>query len=223
LMKLPVIYIGTHDSIGLGEDGPTHQPIEQLAMLRSTPNVRVIRPADATETVEAWRAAVERTDGPTVLALSRQKLPVLDRSRLAPASGTRRGAYTLYEHLGGSALPSGIILATGSEVHLALAAAQRLTEMGVAIRVVSMPSWELFEAQSAEYRESVLPRAVRARVSVEAAATFGWSRYTGDGGANIGIDHFGASAPAEQLYTEFGLTIDAVVEKMKSTIGAGDR
>ena len=209
LMQLPVIYIGTHDSIGLGEDGPTHQPIEQLAMLRSTPNVTVIRPADATETVEAWKAAVRRADGPTVLVLSRQKLPVLDRSRYAPAAGAARGGYVLLDAPGGA--PTVIVLATGAEVHVALAAVERLHASGVAARLVSLPSWELFAAQPAEYREAVLPAAVRARVAVEAAASFGWHRWVGERGEIIGIDHFGASAPADRLFTEFGFTADGII------------
>jgi transketolase len=213
LMKLPVIYLGTHDSIGLGEDGPTHQPIEQLAMLRATPNVTVIRPADANETVEAWKAAIERTDGPTVMALSRQKLPVFDRTRLGSAQGTRRGGYVLLDPKGG--VPEAIVIATGSEVALALGAVERLQHEGVRARLVSFPSWELFEAQSADYRESVLPSAVKPRVAVEAATSFGWRRWVGDDGAIIGIDHFGASAPAEVLYQQFGFTQDRIVESVK--------
>ena len=209
LMQLPVIYVGTHDSIGLGEDGPTHQPIEQLAALRATPNVVVIRPADATETVAAWRVAIQRTDGPTVLALSRQKLPVLDRKVLASEDGVRRGGYVLLDT---GAAPQVILIATGSEVHLALSAAHRLAADGIAVRVVSLPSWELFEAQPAEYRRAVLPPTVRARVGIEAGATQGWMRYTTDDGEMIGIDHFGASAPAEMLFERFGFTVDRVVE-----------
>ena len=209
LMQLPVIYIGTHDSIGLGEDGPTHQPIEQLAMLRSTPNVTVIRPADATETVEAWKAAVRRADGPTVLVLSRQKLPILDRTRYAPAAGAARGGYVLLDAPGGA--PTAIVLATGAEVHLALAAVERLHASGVAARLVSLPSWELFAAQPAAYRESVLPAAVRARVAVEAATSFGWHRWVGERGEVLGIDHFGASAPADRLFKEFGFTTDGIM------------
>lgn len=216
LMKLPVIYIGTHDSIGLGEDGPTHQPIEQLAMLRATPNVHVIRPADANETVEAWKAALARNDGPTVLALSRQKLPILDRTRLGSAEGTRRGGYVLLDAKGG--VPQVIVMATGSEVSLALGAVEKLQTEGVAVRLVSLPSWELFEAQSPEYRESVLPRAVKRRVSVEAATSFGWQRYTGSEGISISIDHFGASAPAERLFKEFGFTQDRIVEAVRTLL-----
>ena len=216
LMGLPVIYIGTHDSIGLGEDGPTHQPIEQLAMLRATPNVNVIRPADATETVEAWRSALTHTDGPTVLALSRQKLPVLDRVALAPAAGARKGGYILKDSTG---TPEIILIATGAEVHLALAAADKLTGEGHRARVVSLPSWELFDVQAQSYRDEVLPPGVRARVSIEAGATMGWHRYVGDGGATIGIDHFGASAPAERLFEEFGFSVDHVAKVCREVIG----
>ncbi len=216
LMGLPVIYIATHDSIGLGEDGPTHQPIEQLATLRATPNLVVIRPADATETVEAWKLAVRRTSGPTVLVLTRQKVPVLDRSRLAPASGVARGGYVLCDCEGP---PEAIVIATGSEVHPALAAVERLQREGVKARLVSLPSWELFQAEPESYRESVLPAAVRARVSVEAAATLGWSRFVGDRGVAIGLDRFGASAPGERLMQEMGFTAERVYEAVKSVTG----
>jgi transketolase len=217
LMRLPVIFIGTHDSIGLGEDGPTHQPVEQLAALRATPNITVIRPADAGETVEAWRAAITHSDGPTVLALSRQKLPILDRSRLGAAEGARRGGYILLDAPGGR--PAAIVLATGSEVHLALKAVEQLQGDGVAVRLVSLPSWELFAAQSAEYRESVLPAAVTRRVAIEAATSFGWHRWVGDHGVIIGIDHFGASAPADVLFREFGFTPDRVVAAVRQVLG----
>jgi transketolase len=213
LMRLPVLFIASHDSIGLGEDGPTHQPIEQLAMFRATPNVTVIRPADATETVEAWRSAMLRGDGPTVLALSRQKLPVLDRSRLGAASGAARGGYILLDAPGGT--PTAIVIATGSEVHVALQAVERLHGEGIAVRLVSLPSWEIFEAQPESYRELVLPRAVRPRVAIEAAATLGWHRWVGDTGAVIGIDHFGASAPGDRIFREFGFTADRVVEEVR--------
>ena len=216
LMKLPVIFIGTHDSIGLGEDGPTHQPVEHLAILRATPNMTVIRPADASETVEAWRSAIEKNEGPTVLALTRQKLAVLDRTKLAPAEGARRGGYVLLDCKG---TPEAIVIATGSEVHPALSAVERLQSEGKKVRLVSLPSWELFEAQPEAYRESVLPSSVTARVSVEAAATFGWSRWVGDRGVAIGLDHFGASAPAEVLFKEFGFTADRIVEAVKGLLG----
>jgi transketolase len=216
LSKIPVIFIGTHDSIGLGEDGPTHQPIEQLAMLRAMPNVVTIRPADANETVEAWRMALERHDGPTVLALSRQKLPVIDRSTHAPSAGLRRGGYVLHDPKDGL---DGILIATGSEVHIALDAAALLATQGHRARVVSLPSWELFEAQPVAYRDEVLPPAVTTRVAIEAAATFGWSRYVGPAGTVVGLDHFGATAPAEQLYQEFGLTAEHLADAFKRLRG----
>ncbi len=217
LMGLPVIYIGTHDSVGLGEDGPTHQPIEQLAMLRATPNVTVLRPADANETVESWKMAIRRTDGPVVMALSRQKLPILDRSRLAPASGAARGGYVLLDAPAGG--PEAIVIATGAEVHVALTAVLALQQEGVQVRLVSLPSWEVFQAQPAAYRDAVLPPAVRARVSLEAASTFGWQRWVGDGGVALGIDHFGASAPADRLFQEFGITAAAVIAAVRQTLG----
>ena len=210
LMGQRVVYIFTHDSIGLGEDGPTHQPIEQLLALRAVPNLAVLRPADATETVEAWRAALERTDGPTALVLSRQNLPVLDRSALAPAEEARRGAYVLWEADGRAQV---ILIGTGSEVHIALEAGRLLEKAGIPARVISMPSWELFEAQPEEYRRAVLPPDVRARVSVEAATSLGWERYVGLDGVAVGLPHFGASAPANILYKEFGITAERVAEE----------
>ena len=209
-MEQRVVYIFTHDSIGLGEYGPTHQPIEQLMALRVVPNLVVLRPADATETVEAWKAALEWTQGPTVLVLSRQNLTVLDRSVLAPASDLKLGAYVLWE---ASDSPEVILIATGSEVHIALEAGKALQERGIKARVVSMPSWELFDAQSEEYRNNVLPPSIRARVSIEAATPVGWERYVGIDGAAIGLNHFGASAPAGVLYEQFGLTAQRVVDE----------
>jgi transketolase len=209
LTRLPVVYVFTHDSIALGEDGPTHQPIEHLASLRAMPGLTVIRPSDATETGVAWQAALERRDGPTALVLTRQGLPVLDRTVLAPAAGLLKGAYVLKDPCCGR--PSMILIGTGSEVHIALAAAEKLTAHGVATRVVAMPSWELFQAQSAAYREKVLPEEVKARVAIEAGSTLGWCRYVGDKGAVVGIDRFGASAPAGVLYEKFGLTVNKVV------------
>jgi transketolase len=203
LMRLPVIYVCSHDSIGLGEDGPTHQPVEHLAMLRAIPGMLVLRPADATETVEAWRAAIEHRSGPVVLVLTRQKVPVLDRARLEPADGLHRGGYVLWDPPGG---PEAILVATGSEVHVALAASERLLGEGIRARVVSLPSWELFESQPAEYRESVLPSALRARVGIEAASPFGWLRYVTEAGTMIAMEGFGASAPAERLFSEFHFT-----------------
>ena len=215
-MELPVVYVYTHDSIGLGEDGPTHQPVEQLLSLRAIPGLVVLRPADANETVEAWRIALERTDGPTALALTRQRLPVLDRTILASAEGVRRGGYILSEAAGGT--PEAIIIATGSEVSLALEAQSLLTGQGVRVRVVSMPSWELFDAQTQDYRETVLPPQLLARVAVEAGISLGWSRYVGDAGAVVGIDHFGASAPAEVLFKEFGFTSERVAQRVMEVL-----
>jgi transketolase len=211
IMRLPVIYIGTHDSIGLGEDGPTHQPVEHLAMLRAIPNLVTLRPADAAETIEAWRVAMERREGPTMLVLTRQKLPVLDRTVIGAAEGVRRGAYVVLD-APGVAGPDSILIATGSEVAIALEAARRLHADGVRTRVVSMPSWELFAAQPEEYRDSVLPPAVRARVAVEAAGPMGWSRWITDEGAMVGMQGFGASAPGERLFQEFKLTPDHIAE-----------
>ncbi len=209
LMKQGVIYVFTHDSIGLGEDGPTHQPIEQLACLRAMPGIVVLRPADAAETAEAWKLAIERRYGPTALVLGRQKVPLLDRKETAPAAGVRRGAYVLWQ----SEKPAeAIIIGTGSEVHIALDAGKRLAGQGIGIRVVSMPSWELFREQSDEYKDSVLPPKIKARVSIEAGSTLGWERFVGTDGIAIGIDRFGASAPYQRLYKEFGLTADNVVQ-----------
>ena len=209
LMQQRVVYVFTHDSVGLGEDGPTHQPIEHLPSLRAIPNLAVVRPADATETVEAWKVALGR-HGPTALVLSRQNLPVLDRGVLASATGTQRGGYVLRE---ASAKPEVILIGTGSEVHIALEAGKMLEERGISNRVVSLPSWELFDAQPLEYRETVLPSSIRERVSIEAAAPWGWERYVGLDGLAIGVPHFGASAPAEVLYEQFGLTAQHVVEE----------
>ncbi len=207
LMGLKTVFIFTHDSIGLGEDGPTHQPIEHLASLRAMPGLRLLRPADANETASAWKVAIEG-DGPTALVLSRQGLPVLtDVERIR--NGVPRGAYILTGSPAGD--PDVILMATGSEVGIALAASEALAKDGVAVRVVSMPSWDLFDAQSAEYRESVLPARVRARVAIEAAASLGWHRYTGDLGEVIGLDHFGASAASDMLFKEFGITPEATV------------
>ncbi|HKP29886.1 MAG TPA: transketolase C-terminal domain-containing protein, partial [Gemmatimonadales bacterium] len=211
-----VIYVWTHDSIALGEDGPTHQPVEHLASLRAMPNMLILRPADATETVEAWRIALQHTAGPVGLVLTRQKLPVLDRATLAPASGVARGAYVLTE--AGPSLPDVVLIATGSEVSLALEAHRRLVADGIRSRVVSMPSWELFEAQPQSYRDAVLPPTVHARVSIEAAALFGWERYVGPAGAIIGVDRFGASAPGSVVMREFGLTADHVFESAKAVL-----
>ncbi len=211
LMELPVIFVFTHDSIFVGEDGPTHQPVEHLASLRAIPNLVVIRPADANETAEAWRVALQRTDGPTALILTRQKVPVLDRSRLASAEGLARGAYVLAKEEGDR--PDIILMASGSEVHLAVEARERLAAEGIRARVVSFPSWELFEAQPTEYREQVLPASVLARVAVEAAHPQGWERYVGPWGSTLGVERFGASAPYKVLAEKFNFTVDEVVRR----------
>ena len=218
LMGLRVIYVFTHDSIGLGEDGPTHQAVEQLIGLRCVPNMVVLRPAEATETAVAWRAAIERKTGPTVLVFTRQGLPVLDRSVYPSAEGVLRGAYVLWDS---SEDPEVILIGTGSEVQIALDAGRSLAEEGIAARVVSMPSWELFDAQPKEYRDAVLPPAVSARVSVEAGRTIGWERYAGVDGISIGVDTFGASAPYQRIYQEYGLTAERVAEAAGSLVRNG--
>ena len=215
LMGQQVIYVFTHDSIGLGEDGPTHQPIEHLMALREIPGLVVSRPADATETVEVWRAAMSRQDGPTVMAFTRQNLPVLDRSTLNPASGVLKGAYILWES---SSSPQVVIIATGSEVHIALEAGQTLEGEGIAARVVSMPSWEIFDIQPKEYRDHVLPPSLRARVSVEAGTTKGWERYVGLDGVSVGMNGYGASAPAGVLYEKFGITAERVADESRKLV-----
>ncbi len=216
LSHLPAIYVWTHDSIGVGEDGPTHQPVEHLMALRVVPNLRVIRPADASETTEAWRIAMERNDGPTALVLTRQKLANIDREGRGNAAGLRRGGYVLSDPADGN--PRALVIATGSEVEIALEAQARLLREGIRCRLVSMPCWELFEAQSADYRESVLPEAISARVSIEAGTTFGWSRYVGSAGIAIGVDRYGASAPGEVIYEKLGLVPDAVTAAVKSLL-----
>ena len=216
LMEQPVVYVFTHDSIGLGEDGPTHQPIEHLAALRAIPNLHVFRPADAAETVVAWRVALERRRGPTALVLSRQALPVLDRARYAPAEGARRGAYVLADVED----PHVLLIASGSEVAIALEAQERLRAEGIRARVVSMPCSELFEAQTAAYREAVLPSRIRGRVAVEAGATLGLKAYVGLDGAVVGLDRFGASAPHTALYRELGITPEALQEAVRGVRSA---
>jgi transketolase len=211
LMKLHVIYVFTHDSIGLGEDGPTHQPIEQLAALRAIPNLKVVRPCDANETVEAWKAALKSIGGPVALVLTRQNLPVLDRTVYRPAAGLQKGAYVLHDPQ--DSRPDLLLMASGSEVHIALAAAAALSGMGIAVRVVSMPCWELFDEQPEGYRRLALPPEVTARLAIEAGSPQGWHRYVGSRGIVIGLTHFGASAPYEVLYEKFGLTADHVVEE----------
>jgi transketolase len=216
LMELPVIHVFTHDSIGLGEDGPTHQPVEQLASLRAIPGLDVIRPADANEVAEAWRAAIDRRHQPVALVLTRQNVPVFDRSKYASAEGLRRGAYVLADPEDGE--PEAILIATGSEVALALAAHEELLADGIRSRVVSMPCCELFDRQDQSYRDQVLPPSVTARVSVEEASTLGWDRYVGSGGAKIGMHAFGTSAPLKDVQTKFGFTPDRVAEAAKELL-----
>jgi len=217
LMELPVIHVFTHDSIGLGEDGPTHQPVEHLAALRAIPGLDVIRPADANEVAEAWRAALDRTHQPVALVLTRQDVPILDRSRYASAEGLRRGGYVLADPDGGD--PEVILIATGSEVALAAAAHERLIADGVSSRVVSMPCWELFERQEQSYQDEVLPPGIRARVSIEEASTLGWDRFVGPEGAKIGMHTFGSSAPLKDVQSKFGFTPDKVAETAKEVLG----
>lgn len=218
LSHLPSIWVMTHDSIFLGEDGPTHQPVEHLTAMRTIPNLNVIRPADANETIEAWKVAVESKSTPTLLALSRQNVPTLDREKYNPAAGLRKGAYVLKDF--GSELPDLILIASGSEISLILAAGEQLAADGVNVRLVSFPSWELFEKQDAAYRESVLPKTVTKRLAVEAGITLGWERWIGNEGKVIGIDRFGASAPAKILAKEFGFTAEDILQQAKSLLSA---
>jgi transketolase len=217
LTGLNIIYVFTHDSIGLGEDGPTHQPIEHLAALRAIPNLTVIRPCDANETAEAWRFAIQNKKGPVALVLTRQNTPTLDREIFDAADGLQRGAYTLSDAKDGK--PDVILLASGSEVHIALQAAGMLKEKGISVRVVSMPSWELFDRQPDAYRREVLPPQARIRLAIEAGIPQGWHRYVGRNGEVVGLDHFGASAPYQTLYDKFGITAKTVVEKAKALLG----
>lgn len=221
LMDLKVIYVFTHDSIGLGEDGPTHQPVEHLSALRTIPNLTVIRPCDANETSEAWRYALESQNGPIALALSRQSLPTLDRTIFAPASELSRGAYILHDTRDGK--PDVILIATGSEVPIALEAYEKLEEKGVKARVVSMPSWELFDKQPEDYQCQVLPFEIKSRIAIEAGITQGWHRYVGSTGEVIGLDSFGASAPYKILYEKFGITVEQVVEKALALLNTRDK
>jgi transketolase len=209
IMEIPVIYVFTHDSIGVGEDGPTHQPVEQLAALRAIPGFMVLRPADANEVTEAWKVIMQLRHEPAALVLTRQALPTIDRTKYAPATGLAKGAYVIADAQGGT--PEVILISTGSEVSLCISAYEQLTAEGHKVRVVSMPSWELFDKQSPEYRESVLPGNVTARISVEQASTMGWARYVGHAGKSIGMTTFGASAPLKELQKKFGFTPDAVV------------
>jgi transketolase len=225
MMKQQVIYVFSHDSIGLGEDGPTHQPIEHLAALRAIPNLTVIRPADANETAVAWLTAIERHDGPTALALTRQSIPTLDRSKYASADGLRQGAYVLADL--GEGNPQAILMGSGSEVHILVEAAKCLVEDGHSIRLVSFPSWELFSMQPEDVRHQVLPPRISARVALEAGVPQGWKRWVGDRGIVIGLDRFGASAPYKELYQKSGLTVERVVEatlmSIRSAASKGER
>jgi transketolase len=219
LMEIPVIHIFTHDSIGVGEDGPTHQPVEQLASLRAIPGLITLRPADANETVEAWRVITPLRHQPVALILTRQAVPTIDRTKYASADGVQRGAYVLADS--GDGLPDVILLATGSEVSLCLAAYEQLNAEGIKARVVSMPSWELFEQHcrtTPAYRTEVLPEAVTARVSVEKGSTLGWARYVGTVGQSIGMETFGASAPLQELQKKFGFTVENVVAAARSQV-----
>jgi transketolase len=215
LMGLPVVWAWTHDSVGLGEDGPTHQPVETYAALRAIPNLWFIRPGDANETAQAWKVALDRAEGPVALSLTRQKVPTLDREDLAPASGLERGAYTLWES---SDSPELILIATGSELSLALEAGRRLADEGTAVRVVSMPCWELFADQPDEYRDEVLPPDVTARLSIEAGVALGWREWVGDRGDSISIEHFGASAPGGTVLAEFGFNVDNVAARASALL-----
>jgi transketolase len=217
LMEIPAIYIFTHDSIGVGEDGPTHQPIEQLASLRAMPNMLILRPGDANEVVEAYKIILQHTHGPSTLVLTRQAMPTFDRAKYAPAAGVAKGAYVLADAPGGK--PDVILMGSGSEVSLCVEAGEKLNASGIKARVVSMPSWELFERQDAAYKESVLPASVGARVSVEMASTFGWERYVGLKGKIIGMRSFGASAPLKDLLKKFGIEADKVVAAAREVLG----
>jgi len=217
LMELPAIFVFTHDAVGDGEDGPTHQPVEHLTSLRAMPGLVTLRPGDANEVVEAYRYVMQLRHQPAVLVLSRQPLPTLDRRRYAPAAGVARGAYVLADPPAGS--PEVILIASGSELSLAVQAHDRLLAEGIRSRVVSMPSWEIFDHQTPEYRDSVLPPAVKARVAVEQASTLGWERYVGSGGRVIGMTTFGASAPLKALQKKFGFEPDRVVASARELLG----
>ncbi len=220
LMELPVIHLFTHDSIGLGEDGPTHQPIEQLASLRAMPHLDVIRPADANETAEAWRIAVERTHNPIALVLTRQTVPIFDRSRYASAEGVRKGGYVLADCEGE---PELVLIATGSEVQLALGAHETLSAEGVRSRVVSLPCWEIFDRQDAEYRDEVLPPGAAVRVAIEEGSTMGWERYVGSDGTIVGMHTFGQSAPFKDVEEEFGFTAAKIADVAREALERGGK
>jgi len=215
LSKYPTIFVFTHDSIGIGEDGPTHQPVEQIAALRAMPNLIVIRPADANETVQAWKFALQYRDGPVALLLTRQGLPVLDQNKYPLAANLSRGAYVLVA----PEKPDVLLLASGSEVQIALQAAEKLACEDISAQVVSMPSWQLFEKQDKEYRDSVIPPNVEARVGIEAAVELGWHKWLGDKGVFIGMSSFGASAPGKVCFQKFGITVENVIKAAKNLLG----
>jgi transketolase len=217
IMGAPSIFVFTHDSIGVGEDGPTHQPVEQLAAARAIPGLVVIRPGDANEAAQAWRTALKQTHRPTALVLTRQNMPTLDRTKLASAEGVARGGYVLSKADGGA--PQALLLASGSELSLALAAQRMLAEAGIGANVVSMPSFELFEEENQAYRNEVLPPSVTARVAVEAGVQQGWDRYLGTDGVFVGLDRFGASAPFQRIYQELGITAERVAAEAKKLVG----
>jgi transketolase len=217
IMKLRVIFIFTHDGIAVGEDGPTHQAVEHLASLRAIPHLDVMRPADANEVAAAWKVAIETTHGPTVLVLSRQNLPTIDRSKYASADNLRKGAYILADAANGK--PDIILIATGSEVHLIVKAREELAKQNIQARIVSMPSWELFEAQDKKYRESVLPKAITKRLAVEAGISQGWCRYLGSEGAMISVEKYGASAPGDRVMKEYGFTVENVCNHALKLLG----
>jgi transketolase len=221
MQKLRLVYVWTHDSIGVGEDGPTHEPIEQVAGLRAIPHMTLFRPGDANETAAAWACAIDRGDGPTALILTRQKLPILAGTAEKARDGVAKGGYVLRDASGDAARPDLILIGTGSELQLAVAAAEALEKESIRCRVVSLPSWERFEEQDAAYREAVLPRASRKRVTIEAESPFGWERYAGDEGLIVGIDRFGASSPAEKIFEAFGLTADPVTDLGRKVVREG--
>lgn len=213
LSRAKVIYVYTHDSVGLGEDGPTHQPIEHLPSLRAIPNFTLIRPADANETAQAWLAALRQEGGPSALVLTRQNVPVIDRSHFASAKGLHRGAYILADW--GEGDPAVILMASGSEVQLIIEAGKKLMEGGISVRLVSFPSWELFNRQPADYRNEIFPLEITARVAVEAASPYGWERWIGDRGAIVGLERFGASAPYPEIYDHLDLTAEHIVDQAR--------
>jgi transketolase len=221
LSHIQTLFVFTHDSIGLGEDGPTHQSVEHLAALRAIPNLALIRPCDAHEVREAWRAALLRSNAPTAFALSRQKVALIDRKKFASANGLHKGGYVLADaenKNGKTVAPKLILIATGSEVGLAMQAREKLNKSGIPTRVVSMPCWEFFDEQNVKYKESVLPAKVKARLAIEAGVSLGWAKYVGDSGDTLCVDRFGASAPAEDVFRDYGFTVENVVKKAKKLV-----